>query len=170
MVQLCGLHTTVTLLTHGPSTPSLCVQPCGHTRTRSRCLVVTVLTVILWSHVVTCGHDAGHCVYVQSPCHMWSHVNTAPSHSCYIATCAYTWMGHPVTVCSRGHTWLLVSMAHGHCVYSRVVTWTQCLSLYVQASCHTWSLLDTASAHCVHSCRVVTRGDGAWSPCVQLSW
>lgn len=100
MVQLCGLHTTVTLFTHGPSTRSLCVQPCGHTRTRSRCLVITVLTVILWSHVVTCGHDAGHCVYIQSPCHMWSHVNTAPSHSCHISTRAYTWMGHPVTVCS----------------------------------------------------------------------
>ena len=69
MAQVSGLHPTVTLIAHGPRTRSLCVQPCGHTRTRSWCLVVAVLTVIS-SHVVTCGHDAGHCVHIQSYCHV----------------------------------------------------------------------------------------------------
>lgn len=97
MVQLCGLHTTVTLFTHGPSTRSLCVQPvwshedtfvvpgryCVYSHlvvTRgylwTQCWSLCVYSVTL-SHVVTREHSP------QSQllhCHMCSHVDGAPSH------------------------------------------------------------------------------------------
>ena len=77
MVQVSGLHTTVRLIAHGPRTRSLGVQPCGHMRTRSRCLVVALLTVIS-SHVVTRGHSPQS---VATPSHVL-HVGGCPVAVC----------------------------------------------------------------------------------------
>ena len=155
-VPLSGLHTAVTATARGPSTRSLCEQPRGHTRTPSRCLVVAVLTVLSRSLVVTCGHDAGLCVYIQSSRHVWSHADTAPSLSCCVVTRAHT-CSHVLT---RG--WGTQSLCVQPCRHKDTVP----VTVRTGISGHTWSPLDTApqSLHTQWSC-----GHGVWSPCAQPS-
>ena len=143
---LSGLHAAVTVTAHGPRTRSLRVQPCGHTRTPSRCPVVAVLTVLSRPPAVTCGHDAGLCIF--SHLVACGHMRTQPPVSAVMSS-------HVLT---RG--WGTQSLCVQSCRHVDAVPVTVCTGI----SGYTWSPLDTApqSLHTHWSC-----GHGVWSPCAQ---
>lgn len=152
-----------------------------------------------YSHLVTRGYMWTRCwsLCAHSVVLSRGHTRTQPPVSCYIATCAYTWMGHPVTVCivpwshvvtcERGTWSLCVQSRHMDTVPVSVctgITWsprtqhpTHCIHsghVATASGCHVHGCRVVTQRWCpvpgVHSRRVVAHRDGVWLLGVQSSW
>lgn len=122
-----------------------------------------------YSHLVTRGYMWTRCwsLCAHSVVLSRGHTRTQPPVSCYIATRAYTWMGHPVTVCivSWSHVVTCERGTWSLCVQSRhmdTVPVSVCTGI-------TWSHVVTpdAAPHSLHT--QWSRGHGVWLPCARLS-